>query len=189
MSVDKKKKKWNKARAEEVLAFLDRGECALRKKSVEFDSNKGWETLGYKTCMDCLKDRLKSVSASTIYRYIQAGKVEKALELEIGNQAMTAMLEISKYEEDEWEVIWEKVKGEERPSVAYIKAAINVLIDEGRICPLIKNERTEISITVRMEKIKEELNSFDVESLEELKSLIVNKIESLDGDESEDDFD
>lgn len=169
---------WDKNQAEKALQCLDNSESFLRKKAMVFDLKQGWKILGYEKCMDCLKDRLKNVSASTIYRYIQAGKVEEELELEIGSQVMSSMLEISKYAKDDWEYIWDEIE-EERPSVAMVKAAINLLIKDGDIEPLAKNERTDKSIAVRMEKIKEELKIFDIKSLETLNNLITNQIELL----------
>lgn len=187
----KKKKKanitWDKARAEKSLQCLDRGESLPRKKAMEFDRKQGWKVLGYDSCMDCLKDRLKYVSASTIYRYIQAGKVELALGLDVGSQVLTSMLEICKYAEDEWDIIWDKIT-EERPSVALIKATINLLIKGGEVEPLTKNERAVKSIAVRMKAIIVELKEFDAVSLDVLHCAIVSQIASFDDNKDVEDF-
>lgn len=167
---------WDRDTASEWLRDIDGSEIDSRQRSMTFYQNKGYDLMGFDSIYDCLKASLKKTAPSTIYRQINCGKVEHSLGLRIGSQVLTSMLEIFKYDEEHWEDIHDYTN-EKRPSVAQVKAALNLLEKEGKLVVIKPKQQPPETIVA---SIVDKATNLDEHHLHSLSEQIETLIESFD---------
>jgi hypothetical protein len=171
--------------AMEALRNLDTNhEEADRVAAYGFYKDGMANAMGYSSINGCLKDNLQTRKPSTVYRHMQAGYVEESISEHIGTIKLTTLLEIAKYPEKHWELIWEtttKHYGDDTNiSVEQVKATINLLVKRKKLRPLPETKRSKEAKNNQLNKIITSLADFDHKHLEMLKGAIEEIIEEDD---------
>ena len=166
-----------------ILAQLDESEKQQRQNAYRFYSESMQVSLGYpdtdKGCMLCFKEKLKFASQATMYRYIQVGKLENRLKLQIGSQAQTVMLELAKFEEQFHKIIWEKIN-KPVPTKDDFNSAVRELLMETKIAHETWLDDNQPSDDTNLSPVKEiELGDIKQHSNEVLLKAILSCLSSL----------
>lgn len=172
------KDKWDKDYALNKLKQIDQKETLTRIEIHEFEEKGGAKLLGFKSTRECFKTHIVNSTLSTLYRYLQCGQIEKAINAPIGFHPLTAILALRAYDENDQKSIYTlalKNAENEKISMGNINDAILCLAEEGSI-KVVEKSATPLRVP-KFEEVKKSFERLSFSELEELKRLIEIKLD------------